>query len=626
MDLKSDNMLKNRDVQSELGGNKKKINIKLIIFIFVLFVLIFLVVLAVILVPNFFKDNSSGKILVYKNNDNELKYISNKNDAPILLSKSYEELINVKFSADKTKIVYVKNGGLYLNKVNSKKESIKIGVDVSKYEFINNEEVIYLDINENLYLSSSLDNKKRIDIDVSDILFKKKKTIVYSKGEEIYLYDAETDEKTSILKDYNVDKKLYFSDDLKKILYVSVNNELRLCDIESKDSVVKATEVYDIVDCSNDFSNIIYTTIGKKKKYYDLFVNDNPADNPVKKYQCTFYNFNPSNPTNESINAWGDSRKKSDTQNKVYYIYSYYGYMTYIDESGELFNATSELIRYCNGEDPDGVLKDRIRNDDSSLQLYNAYLLKDDKKIELATDISDDVSSSDKIFVYTKFNLSNDKKVKISSLSSVDDFKKIIDKMKPNLYYAIESKKDELLTNNFSNDYKGDVYVVDDKIYFSDVNDKDDLVLYEYNVSNSNKDIISKKGTIMNTNKNGYDILYLDNFNRETLKGDLVGRKNGKNTNIDIDVYTFLNSDKNNIYYYKDFNSKTRTGSYIINNLNKNKKEVIEDVSVVFNDVNNKYFVFKDYSSTSKTYSLFIYDNGKHKTIEYNVVDYRYSY
>ena len=610
---------KNVNDENKIGKqvNKKKVNIKLIIFIFII---VLGAALAAIFIPKLLNSSYGNKILVYKNTDNDLKYVSNKSDAPILLAKSYEEKIKVKYNEEKTRIAYVKNGGLYLNNINSKQDSIKIGVDVYKFEFINNKEIIYLDVNKNLYISSTIETKEKIDIDVSGIISKKNNFLVYNKGEEIYFYNIKTKEKSSILKDYNKDKKLHFSSDFKQVIYVSVDNELKIYNIESKELVTRATDVDNIINYSDDFSNIIFTTVGNKKKYYDLFINDNPIDNPIKKAQCTIYDFN------TTIWNWDDGRtKRSDTKNNIYYIYSYYGVMTYLDEEGEIRNVTKEIYDNCNGADPSAELKNQIKKDETSLQLYNVYLLDNDNKVELATDVYNIMTSNDRMVVFTKFNLSKDKKIRISSLSSIDDFQNVIEKVKPNLYYANKDKKDELLTNNFDIKYKNNIDIVNNNIYFYEMSDNDELSLYEYNIEDNNKETISNKGFILDASVKDYDILYLDNFNMDTFKGDLIGRKNGKNKNIDIDVYNSLNSDNNNLYYYKDFNSKTLTGSYVINNINNNKKKIINDVSVVFNNSNNKYFVFKDYSLTSKTFSLFVYEKNKYKTVEYNVVDYKYS-
>lgn len=615
----------NNDVQNNMNiqkNNIKENNKKGIIKIIIIICAVILGITAILLLLlklNKANDNSN-KILVYTNNDNDLKYITNKDDNPILLSKSYEEELNVKFNNSKTKIAYIKNKGLYMKNINSKEESDKIGVDVEDYIFINDKELIYIDVNKNLYVASSSKDKSRLDIDVTKILFKKDNIVIYNKGEEVYLYNITTKEKNSILQDYDSNKKINISSNLKQILYVSTNKELKIYNIDTKNSIVKATNVYNIVNYSEDFSKITYTKLGENKKYYDLFINDNPEDNPIQKYQCTTYEFN------TTIWNWDDGRtKKSDTTNNIYHIYSYYGMMTYLDEEGVLHNVTADIYNYCNGADPSAELKEQIRKDETSVQLYNIYSLNGNEEKELVKDIYEVITSEDDIVVYTKLNIKNDNKVKISSLTNVDEIKNIINQIKPTLNYTSIEKTDELLIDSFDTKNKNNVNIVNGKIYAYEINENNDLILYEYDSKTANKEKLSDKGFIINANVLKFDILYLDNFNNETHRGDLIGRTDGKNTNIDTDVYSVLQHDNNNLYYYKDFNFEKLNGTYIINNINKNKKEIIDDVSIVLNGTKDKYYIFKDYSSTSKTYSLFIKNNNTQKPIEYNVTNYVYS-
>lgn len=607
----------NNDIQSNINQEQK--NNKRIIKLITIICVVILGITAILLL--LFKLNkandNSNKILVYTNNDNDLKYITNKDDNPILLSKSYEEELNVKFNNSKTKIAYIKNRGLYMKNINSKEESDKIGVDVEDYIFINDKELIYIDVNKNLYVASSSENKNRLDIDVTKILFKKDNIVIYNKGEEVYLYNITTKEKNSILQDYDSNKKINISNNLKQILYVSTNKELKIYNIDNKDSIVKATDVYNIVNYSEDFSKIKYTKLGENKKYFDLFINDNPEDNPIQKYQCTIHNFD------EYL--YSANTQASDTENHIYHLYESIDYYIYFDENNKWHNVTLELYNYCNGADPSAELKEQIRKDETSVQLYNIYSLNGEEEKELVKDIYEVITSEDDIVVYTKLNIKNENKVKISSLTSVDEIKNIINQIKPTLNYTSIEKTDELLIDSFDTKNKNNVNIVNGKIYAYETNENNDLILYEYDSKTTNKEKISDKGFIINTNILKFDILYLDNFNNETHRGDLIGRTDGKNTNIDTDVYSVLQHDNNNLYYYKDFNFEKLNGTYIINNINKNKKEIIDDVSIVLNGTKDKYYIFKDYSSTSKTYSLFIKNNNTQKPIEYNVTNYVYS-
>ena len=563
-----------------------------------------------------FNSSSKDTIVVYTNTDHDLKYVSSKSNNSVLLAKTFEEKIKVKFNIDKSKLAYIKNNGLYIHDIDSTGDSNKIGVDVVDFVFIGKNEILYLDVDKNLYVVSS-NNKNRIDIDVTYLISAKKDKIIYSKGEDIYLYDTKTKEKNKILNDYDFNKKLYVSKNIKQILYVSKNKKIKLYDIGSRKTSVKAEDVYDIATCSDDFSTIAYTKLGEKKRYYDLLVNDKPEDNPIEKYNCEIYTFDVYFQTTYEF-------KNSDPSTNTYYIYESIDGYIYFDEKGQWSFVPDRIINGCNGVDPNAELKDQIRNDQSTIQLYDIYLIHNKENKEMSKNVYEVIKAKDDTILYTKLNINDEYKIKISSLKSVDELKTSLDKVKPTLYFTNNSKTDELLANGFDTKYKKDIDVVNSRIYAYELNDKNELSLYEYNTEDNNKEKISSKGFILDTNKAGFDIIYLDNYDLETLKGDLIGRRKGNNTEIDTDVYSSLTIDKKNLYYYKDFDFKKLNGTYIINNLSRNKKEKIDDISIVLNG-NNSYYVFKDYSTTSKTYSLFYRKNGIEKPIEYNVTNYVYS-
>ncbi len=595
---------------------KEKTNIKKIIIIPIIFVLI---IISCFVVYSIIKNNNNSninKILVYTNNDHDLKYITTNNDKPTLLSKSYEEDIYVKFNTNKTKIAYLKNHGLYIKNVNDKLESTKIGVDVNYFKFLNNNEIVYQDINNNLYITSTK-NKKEIDIDVNNIVYNKKDILIYNKGTELYLYNIKTEEKNAILKDYDPSKKIYVSDDLKQILYISDDANLKIYNLQSKETTIKSNNAYDIIDYSKDFSEITYSKLGEMKKYYDLIINDDSASNQKAKYECHFYDL-------DYDYANDEEPHNSDTKNNIYYLYETIDYYIYYDEQGQWHWSTVDIVNACNGMDPSQRTKDEIRQNEAETQLYSIYSLKNDENKEIANDVFEIISSKDNNVVYTKLDLNNNNKVNLSLLYSIEDYIDAIYNIKPNLYFTNKDKSNELLTESFNNDYKDNIKINNNKIYYY-VENNSNLNLYEYDFTNSNKEKIADNGFIIDTNILGFDILYLNNYNSDTSKGDLIGRKNGNTKDIDIDIYPKLDSNNNYLYYYKDFDSKNKSGNYIINNIKKNKKESINDISIALRDKNNKYYLFKDYSATSNTYSLFRYQKGNQKPIEYNVTEFVYS-
>ncbi len=606
--------MENNSSQNNVDS-KKKITNKMICIILIILAILLIVFGVFFILKK--KSENNRKVLVYVNNDNDLKYISSKNNKPIMLSKSFEEKINVKFNQDKTKLAYIKNRGLYLNKIDSNDDSEKLGVDIEDFRFTDNDHVLFIDVNKNLYIATKQDDKKRIDIDVTNVIYVNINFVIYNKGEEVYLYNTLKDEKNSILKDYDATKRIYVSDDVTKILYVSKDSEIKIYDVDQKKSSVKVSNVYDIVGYDNNFTNITYTKLGEKKKYYDLFINDKVSDNPIVKYQCKFHSFE------EYIS--GGKTLASDSEKNIYHLYEDIDFYIYFDDKGQWHDVSMELYNYCKGADPDAKLKEQIRKDETTVQLYDLYSFDGKENYEISKDMYEVLTSKDNIYVYTKLDISDANKIRISSLSSIDDVKDLINQVKPTLYYSSNDKKDELLVDGLNTKYKDNIDIVNDKIYVYEVNDKKEIILYEYDTKTFNKEKISSKGFILDTNVMNYDILYLDNYNVETAKGDLIGRKNNVNTNIDVDVYSVIENDDNKLYYYKDFDFKKLNGSFVINNIQNSKKEVIDDISLALKASSNMYYLFKDYSTTSKTYSLFLYSDGKQEPIEYNVKDYVYS-
>ena len=433
---------------------KKKFNIK---YLIIGVVILIIGVLLLFLFKGDTKSNKNNgtKILIYTNSENDLKYISSKSDKPVLLSKSFDENIDVEFNSKRNKIAYIKNKGLYLHNIDTDEESDKIGVDIELYDFINDDELAYLDNSKNLYVGSSSTNKAKIDIDVTDFGYINEKMIIYAKKEEIYLYNLETKEKNAVLKDYNNETRIWFSEDRKQIMYISKDAELKTFNIETKKTEVLDTNVVNVVHHSNDFSKIYYFKKGGSKTYYELFVNDDTKDNPIKKHKCVTYKFN------EKIWDWDDHRtKKSDPKNNTYYLYDYYGYVTWLDSNGELKNLTTEIYDICHGKDSQAKLKNQIRKDKTSVQLYDMYLLETGEPEIIAQDVYRSVYDTDDIILYTKLDIKKENKRKISSFSSVDELKHIIDDINPTLYYSNGNKNDELLTYNYDLSYKDNISIV----------------------------------------------------------------------------------------------------------------------------------------------------------------------
>ena len=123
-------------------------------------------------------------------------------------------------------------------------------------------------------------------------------------------------------------------------------------------------------------------------------------------------------------------------------------------------------------------------------------------------------------------------------------------------------------------------------------------------------------------------------YNKNGLNGSIKQTKNckwtksidyGGNSDVDNDVYSYIQSNGNKLIYFKNFTVNKSSGTYVVYDLKTKKRETIDDVMVAFNAGNNSYFVLKDFSVSSKSSSLYNYKNEKFTKIEYNVTDFLYS-
>lgn len=604
----------------------------------VLVVALIIIVLIAVLLEGFFllgkhkKNNKEKKedvkVYIYRDSDFNLKYITNMDNTPVTFSTNFNEEINVEFNQNKDKLAYLKDNNLYLYDMIKKETINKVAINVKDFLFAANDNIVYLDFNNNLYLISDIINKEKIDIDVTLInaVGLISNDILYTKESELYTYNISTKEKNYIVKDIDFEKGIDVRG--RKLLYISQNAELKLFDLDTKTSIVKANDVNSVLNYNDDFSNVIYSKLGSKKTYYQLFVNDNQNDK-VEKYNCIIHHFN--------TGKWDyddGGNTKSDSKKKIYHIYDYFQYQTYLDEYGEVQNVTEEIYNGCKGIDTKKDLKDQIRNDTTSVQFYNYYLLKDDKEEELVKDALGYIYSNDDTVIYTKYSFSDKDKVSISSFNSLDEYKQILNinsinetKIKVNLYYSNIDKKEELIRANNNDISSLNPIIINDKIFYSIKDDESNTSLYEYDIKSRNNEVIGKNAYILLTDELGYDIIYIDNV--KDSSGNLIARKNDSNIIIDTDVYVFENeelidSDKYTISYYKNYDLESYNGTFVIKNMKNDNKIELNDCSKVFSFLNNKYLVLKDYSKVSNSASLLLYEKGKYTTLDYNIVEGKY--
>ena len=281
---------------------KKKIKRKNKKIILIILILIIILLIILILPKNkniyYIKDNN----IYYNNKKINNYYPSNK----ILISK------------DNKKVLYSDYKGLYLYD----KKNKKIANQVLNYSFINND-VVYIDINNNLYIYK---NKKiLISKKINNILYKTNKYIVYMKNNKIYSYNISKNKNTYITKNTNVD----ISKDNNNLLLLDKN--IKIYNLDNNKIIKKQQDInkyYCINDSCNEFYyqklNTIYSTNNKKIKeditsleYYDSNILI------YTKYINNKYNLYYKKGNNKSIKL--DSSKLPITNiklvgNKIYYV------------------------------------------------------------------------------------------------------------------------------------------------------------------------------------------------------------------------------------------------------------------------------------------------------------------
>ena len=601
-----------------------KKNKKIIIIILAFIVTSILTIGGIILYPNINnKLNETNKILIYLNSDKELKYLVNNDKESILLTKSFDEDIKVKYNNERNKFIYLKDMGLYLVDIN-KKTNDKIGVEVIDYGFIIDKYVYYIDSSNNLYLYKD-DEKIKLDVNVKTVIKIKKNYIIYNKDNNMYLYNIKNDNKEIVMKNYVENKNIFIDDNVENIIYLEKEEEnynLYKYNIANKKSNLLINNVYEIIDANNDLSSIMYKVLTGNEKYYDLFINDDSniaSDTP--SYTCHFYN-----------DEYYPNSYISDPSQKLYFLYynSYtkaYDYYLEDDEAeyGILYKkATQDILNGCNTNTEMEQLVTYIKNYETTINFYNVYLYEEGKTTLLAEKINDIYYKDAKKgqIIYNKYNTSEENKIKISSITSIDNFEQIINNLEYYLYYS--SKANPNVSINKLKNKTLNTNIVDNNIFYTINSEK--VELYNFNIGNNENKLlensINNNSIIYDTNN--YDIIYLANYDNEKETGDLYGYNNNKSISIDNNVNSNIWIRNDYLYYFKDYNKDNLSGTFLSRTLKNNKQESIDDVSYVIPISDEYKYVLKDYSKSTNSFSLYRY-NSKYETIGYNIINYNYS-
>lgn len=552
-------------------NSKKKF---IILSIIVIIIVIMSIVSYFLVLTNYEEKN----ILLYKNSDNELKYIIGDAE-PILLSKSFDESINVK--SYENEFIYEKNDDIYLVNIKDNKNE-KIGINVKFYDFLDNN-IIYLDNDGILYLYLN-NNKEKIEIDVTEVLYYSGSIIIYNKDSNLYYYNIKTKEKQIVMRDYEQKQYINVDKNLTKILFLDSNNTLYKYDIETKNLETLVTDVDNVLSASDDLEKIIYSSKTKEVKYYDLIIND----------------------TKKQIDK--------DSPTKCYYYYdSNYNTYYYYDQNWIIHMVTKEEYDLCN-KNADGIaLRNSIRNDKNSVNYYDVYLLNGTEKEKLVENANEVLYSDiNKNLIYKRYVISDKEKIDITKIKTMDEYLKKIKETKYTLYYNnIKEETIDKFDKEISN-----IKIINDAIYYTYETDEKYL-LYKYNLETKEIDNIGQNIILFDYDTPYYDVIFLNNYDNQV--GDLVTiNKNGVQ-NIDTDVTENIILYKNYLYYYQNMNFDYYNGDFVMYEIDKGNKQIIENVSFVAPATSKEFYVFKDYSKSSESTSLYYYKNNKLSSIEYNI-------
>ena len=598
-------------IESKGDKNNKKSKKLIIIIIAILLLLISVVSFIFIF-------GRTGKVLLYVNSDKELKYITTTNKTGVL-AKQYEGEIDAKYNSTRDKVLYVKDRNLYLMNLKNNKND-KIGVDIKKYGFISKNQIYFLDADKRLYLYEKNDRKK-LDIDVEMVLYQKKNIIIYNKDNNLYLYDLKNDLKEIVMNNYITDKKVFLNSDLTKILYLSKNkdantNTMYLYDIETKKNKTLAQNVNKIINKNDDFSKVIYDVSKGAKKYYELVIDDDLYEKDKGKTNiCAFFD----GPTEFVYSS------PEDKTYNLFKVYGEEGYYYFVEDKDSMFGytrekASQELINSCSTDYNSFELKGKIRGDNSIIDFYDVYIYDNNQNTQIASDVTEvvDSSISEGSVLYKKYRpLTN--KMKMSQIKSMKEY----EALKEQLKYSLEYKKGENEVSIMSSNQElGKSIISNNKVYY-EIKDKK-VSLNRFNLDTKAIDQISESGKILAFDIDGYDLIYFDNYETDKGLGDLYLEKNGEKVLVDTNVIDSIDYRDNKFYYYKDFDKEKNTGSYIINDLSDNPL-IVEDVYLAIPVSGEEFYILKDYSYSSKSASLYKYESGKYKTIEYNVTEFDFS-
>lgn len=356
----------------------------------------------------------------------QLKYFKEGMEKPIVILNEYDEEKNSALIADTSDsyIAYINEKNLYLYDI-LKKETNKIATNVMYAKFTyDGKNVIYYDDTSLIVYNIKNNNKNKLlsfeeneYVNIKQIIDTGFIYTYYSNEEEVYYYsnnDGSSKTKISVAPTGYVDT-YYFSADYNKFYYFKEKDASKGFYMlyaynfktgENNRILDDVTNIYNNnIDNSNILNDFYYTTINNNEL---KIVNDDELGKDLEitneeKILCTYSEYLSDNC---SYDEWSSN--------------SYYTVKTTTDKNKEV----NELIRKEQG----------------NYKLNDIYYYKDGKSELVVKDVTflKNVNFDTKTIIYKKIN--QDNKVNMSSLKSLEDYKKYI--IDNEIYYYKTANKD----------------------------------------------------------------------------------------------------------------------------------------------------------------------------------------
>ncbi len=372
--------------KSKENNNRKKFNIsnKIIIILIILFIIISSLIIYLLKEKKTIKQYDDSILFV---ENEQLKYYKKGMEKPLVILNEYDEEKNTSLIGDTSNdyITYVDEDNLYLYNI-KEKETNKIATNI-------------------IYTRFTKDGKN----------------IIYYDDSNLMVYNIKNDNKNKLLSFDDEDNI-----DIKQILdngfIYTYNNDLEEAYYYSNNDGSSKNKISDIPDGLSD----TYFLSSDYEKFY--YFKEKDEDNST----YMFYEYNLK--TNENnrlldniVDIYNNSTNDSYILNDFYYVTLSKNKINIIND--DITGASKEIYT-------------SIKEKQDNYQLNDIYYYKNGKSKLIEQDITalKNINYNTKTIIYKKLN--QDNKINLSSLNSIHDFNRYINKNE--IYYYKELGKDAI--------------------------------------------------------------------------------------------------------------------------------------------------------------------------------------